>query len=51
MPDEVPWNRETRAVLVGVVSFGPFPCVNPAQPVVFTRIGYFMSWVLDNIKP
>ncbi|KAG7307497.1 hypothetical protein JYU34_007696 [Plutella xylostella] len=35
-------------VLVGVVSWGSFPCGSPVQPAVFTKVSAFTSWILSN---
>ncbi|KAJ8965978.1 hypothetical protein NQ314_003806 [Rhamnusium bicolor] len=44
-------NEEIRYVQQGVVSFGHRFCGIEGFPGVYTRIAYFMDWILDNIKP
>ncbi|XP_013102919.1 serine protease easter isoform X2 [Stomoxys calcitrans] len=38
-------------VLAGIVSFGPKPCGLPGWPGVYTRVGAYADWILNNIKP
>lgn len=40
-----------RYVQHGVVSFGPRFCGTVGIPGVYTRVAYFMNWILDNMKP
>lgn len=40
-----------RYVQQGIVSFGPQDCGQIALPGVYTRVAYYMDWVLDNLKP
>lgn len=40
----------TRNVQHGIVSFGPRNCGSAGQPGVYTRVGHFMKWILDNMK-
>ncbi|XP_017773669.1 PREDICTED: venom protease-like [Nicrophorus vespilloides] len=42
---------EPRYVQHGVVSYGPRHCGTDGQPAVYTRISYYMDWILDNLKP
>lgn len=44
-------NGETRYVQQGVVSYGPEYCGFDGIPGVYTRVAYFMDWILDNLKP
>ncbi|XP_063074737.1 ovochymase-2 [Engraulis encrasicolus] len=34
----------------GIVSFGPFGCIQNKKPSVFTRTSAFSDWIEDNIK-
>ncbi|KAF2896513.1 hypothetical protein ILUMI_09662 [Ignelater luminosus] len=43
-------NDKVRTIEYGVVSFGPVAC-EQSFPVVYTRMDYYMDWILDNIKP
>ncbi|XP_025833752.1 CLIP domain-containing serine protease 2 [Agrilus planipennis] len=40
-----------KYVQYGIVSFGPKYCGIGTQPGVYTRISYFLKWILDNLKP
>lgn len=44
-------NDETRYVQQGVVSFGPRFCGLDDFPGVYTKVAYYMDWILDTIKP
>jgi secreted trypsin-like serine protease len=44
-------NEDTRLVQQGVVSFGPRDCGREGIPGVYTRVAYYMDWILDNMKP
>ncbi|XP_071450645.1 serine protease ea-like isoform X2 [Hetaerina americana] len=43
--------RSTRTIQHGIVSYGPKNCGSPGQPGVYTRVGHFMKWILETIKP
>ncbi|XP_046402808.1 serine protease easter-like isoform X2 [Ischnura elegans] len=40
----------TRTIQHGIVSYGPKNCGSPGQPGVYTRVGHYMKWILDNMK-
>ncbi|KAF2897100.1 hypothetical protein ILUMI_09081 [Ignelater luminosus] len=44
-------NNDARFVQYGVVSFGPRFCGQDGFPGVYTRVDYYMDWILDNMKP
>jgi secreted trypsin-like serine protease len=39
-----------RYVQYGIVSFGYKPISGEILPTVFTRVGSYMSWILDNME-
>ncbi|KAK9878521.1 hypothetical protein WA026_022419 [Henosepilachna vigintioctopunctata] len=41
---------EPRYVQQGIVSFGPRNCGAEGNPGVYTRVAYYMDWILDNIS-
>ncbi|XP_071450630.1 serine protease ea-like isoform X2 [Hetaerina americana] len=43
--------KSARTIQHGIVSYGPKKCGSPGQPAVYTRVGHFMKWILDNMKP
>ena len=40
----------TYSVQIGIVSWGLPECGTAGAPGVYTNVGYFMNWILDNIK-
>ncbi|KAG8235456.1 hypothetical protein J437_LFUL014086 [Ladona fulva] len=43
-----PGNQWTAA---GIVSIGPAVCGAEGRPGIYTRVGPYVSWVLDQLKP
>lgn len=44
------YNNDAKFVQYGVVSFGPRICGQEGFPGVYTRVDYYMDWILDNMK-
>lgn len=44
-------NDDTRYVQQGIVSFGPKICGVHGKPGVYTKVAYYMDWILNKIKP
>ncbi|GLV36628.1 Melanization Protease 1 [Carabus blaptoides fortunei] len=44
-------HNDARFVQYGIVSFGPPSCGVTNQPVVYTKVAYYMDWILDNMRP
>lgn len=42
---------DIRYVQYGIVSFGPRFCGSTGFPGVYTKVEYYMKWILDTIKP
>ncbi|XP_052128845.1 phenoloxidase-activating enzyme 1-like isoform X2 [Frankliniella occidentalis] len=42
---------DLRTVQFGIVSFGPKRCGSEGMPGVYTRVGYYMQWILRNMRP
>ena len=40
----------TYSVQIGIVSWGLPRCGTAGVPGVYTNVGYFMNWILDNIR-
>lgn len=38
-----------RYIQYGIVSYGPSQCGTPGQPAIYTRVGKYIDWILDNI--
>ena len=36
--------------IIGIVSFGPRRCGTDGIPGVYTRVRFYMDWILDNVK-
>ncbi|KAG8236452.1 hypothetical protein J437_LFUL016749 [Ladona fulva] len=45
-----PVEGSVRIIQHGIVSFGPQTCGTTGLPAVYTRVGYYMKWILDNIS-
>ena len=40
----------TYSVQIGIVSWGLPKCGTAGVPGVYTNVGHFMNWILDNIN-
>ena len=40
-----------RYIQQGIVSFGPVDCGKVAIPGVYTRVAFYLDWILDQLKP
>ncbi|KAF7279785.1 hypothetical protein GWI33_006745 [Rhynchophorus ferrugineus] len=40
-----------RFIQYGIVSFGPSECGTDGQPGIYTRVGSYLTWILDHIRP
>lgn len=50
--DSVVRNRPSAQwALAGIVSIGPKICGSVGNPGIYTRVGPYVSWILDNLKP
>lgn len=43
-------NKKAIFVQYGVVSFGPKFCGSEGFPGVYTKVAYYMDWILNNMK-
>ncbi|XP_012254493.2 CLIP domain-containing serine protease 14D-like [Athalia rosae] len=43
------YNGQPRNILYGIVSFGPRDCGLDGVPGVYTKVEYYMDWILDTI--
>ena len=37
-------------IMTGVVSYGPKICGTPGLPGIYTRVGYFLDWINQNLE-
>uniref|UniRef100_A0A182NQV6 Peptidase S1 domain-containing protein n=1 Tax=Anopheles dirus TaxID=7168 RepID=A0A182NQV6_9DIPT len=37
-------------VLIGLVSWGPFPCATPWRPNIFTGVAHFIGWIEQHVQ-
>lgn len=44
-------SRNSRYTQLGIVSFGPKLCGSEGFPGVYTKVTYYMDWILDSLKP
>ena len=44
------YNNDVRFIQYGVVSFGLTSCGSPGFPGVYTKVSYFMDWILNTIR-
>lgn len=43
-------NDDVRFVQQGIVSYGPVNCGIEGYPGVYTRVAYYMNWILDTMR-
>lgn len=43
------WHNENQYYLIGVVSYG-YKCGESDYPGIYTRVTYFVDWILDKIN-
>lgn len=43
------YNKNVRFVQYGIVSYGYSRCGTEGIPGVYTKVSYYMDWILDNI--
>ncbi|XP_034250616.1 phenoloxidase-activating factor 1-like isoform X2 [Thrips palmi] len=43
-------NNDVRMMQFGIVSFGPRKCGTEGMPGVYTRVAYYMKWILSNLR-
>jgi len=39
-----------QMVQFGIVSFGPKQCATKSLPGVYTKVGYYMDWILNTMR-
>lgn len=44
------FNKITRYIQYGIVSYGPRHCGIEGRPGVYTRVYKYMTWILDSIE-
>jgi secreted trypsin-like serine protease len=44
-------NLRPRFVQYGIVSFGPRSCGIKGIPGVYTKVAFYVDWILSNMKP
>ena len=43
-------SKHSKYVMTGVVSYGPRMCGTPGSPGIYTRVGYFLDWIKENLE-
>ncbi|XP_063993355.1 trypsin-1-like [Diachasmimorpha longicaudata] len=46
----VQFDNDSKAELVGIVSWGTFPCGSAGMPAVYTRVSFYSDWIQRKIK-
>lgn len=41
---------DSRLIQQGIVSFGPRDCGRRGLPGVYTRVAYYLDWILENLR-